>query len=137
MSILQLIHRISYGRAFALVEHGIINRSAEKTSDDRREERDDKIVVCSSEDFAAIDNSAEESWSKVTGWIDRLEELMSAEHSRNTISRTTIWTGIKKKAKTHITSLPTERSPNPQQQQKDPPKPHPVRTPPPTKPLHV
>lgn len=72
------VQRISNTRSLSLEQHRIISRCAQNTSDDRGEERYNKVVVGRRKHLSAIDDSREQSRTKVSSRVNGLVIFISA-----------------------------------------------------------
>lgn len=72
------VQRIGNARSLSLEQHCIISRRTQDTADNRGEERHNEIVVGRRKHLSAIDNSREQSRTKVSSWVNGLFIFISA-----------------------------------------------------------
>ena len=76
--VFDFVQRIGNARSLSLEQHRVISRRAQNTADNRGEERYNKVVVGRGKHLSAIDDSREQSRTKVSSWVNGLFIFISA-----------------------------------------------------------
>lgn len=74
--ILDFIQRIGNARSLSLEQHPVVSRRAYNTANNRGEEGNNKVVVGRRKHLTAIDDSREQSRTKVSSWVNGLVLLV-------------------------------------------------------------